>query len=273
MTEPATTFPTYSPPEQTLRPVMAHDGLTFDELARTYNFRKTSDRRLVFARLLVDELMHRGKPTRVLDIGCGSGFSKGPEFTWAVRQHATEMWGIEPDPHVPIDPRMFDNVQRCLLEQATLPTNHFDLVYAFLVMEHVADPRAFMKAVQACLKPGGVFMFLTPNGRHYFTRIASTLHLLHLDELALRMIRPSKDVEWYHYPVTYSFNSPRQVSKVTKPLGFEEPRYLFLEDYGPRSYFPGPLKPIFWLLSLKRKLLLNPKCLLDLVGCIRKPAR
>jgi hypothetical protein len=98
MTEPATTIPTYSPPEQTLRPVMAHDGLTFDELARTYNFRKTSDRRLVFARLLVDELMHRGKPTRVLDIGCGSGFSKGPEFTWAVRQHATEMWGIEPDP-------------------------------------------------------------------------------------------------------------------------------------------------------------------------------
>ena len=183
------------------------------------------------------------------------------------------MWGIEPDPTVTIDPRFFKNVQRCMLEDANLPINHFDLVYAYLVMEHVMNPRAFMEVVYRCLKPGGAFFFLTPNGRHYFTRIASTLHTLRLDEVVLRMLHGRATVDWYHYPVAYAFNKPGQINKVIEGMGFEEPRYLFIESVGPRSYFPGPFKPFYWMMTLKRRRIHNPKCLLDMIGCIRKPAR
>ena len=59
------------------------------------------------------------------------------------------------------------------METADLPENYFDLAYSYMVMEHVADPVGFLKALVKCLQPGGVYVFLTPNKRHYFTITAS----------------------------------------------------------------------------------------------------
>ena len=157
-----------------------------------------------------------------------------------------------------------------MMETADLPTNSFDLSYSFMVMEHVADPGQFMQAMMNCLKPGGVYLFITPNKRHYFTRIATALHALHLDEAVLRMIKRGA-VEEYHYPVQYRFNDERCIDACARQIGFEKPEYAYVESDGPRGYFPGPLRLIYHVLSLKRKIIQHPGSLAGLICRMTKP--
>ena len=92
------------------------------------------------------------------------------------------MWGLEPDPEVHPDDNLFDRYECSTMEDAELPPNSVSVCYSAMVMEHVVDPDEFLAAVFRCLKPGGTYLFITPNGRHYFTRIASFLRRLRADE-------------------------------------------------------------------------------------------
>lgn len=138
-------------------------------------------------------------------------------------------------------------------------------------MEHVADPDGFMRAVARCLKPGGSFMFATPNGGHYFTIAAKAVHRLKIDELVLRLVRGGKEEE-YHYPVQYLFNTERAIDACARRTGFSTPEYAYIEYQGPGGYMRGPLKPLYHLLRLKRRVVRRPKSLLCMIGRITKAA-
>ena len=251
-------------------PQQPHDDLRFEELARAYNYQLTSDNKRVFARLVIKECQGHPSSVRVLDVGCGRGIGRHPEYQWAIRPHADEFWGLDPDStRTPTD-GLFDRHEHAMMETADLPANYFDLSYSFMVMEHVADPEQFMQAMMNCLKPGGVYLFITPNKRHYFTRIATALHALHLDEAVLRMIKRG-DVEEYHYPVQYRFNDERCIDDCARQIGFEKPEYAYVESEGPRGYFPGPLRLIYHVLSLKRKIIQHPGSLAGLICRMTKP--
>ena len=157
------------------------------------------------------------------------------------------------------------------MENALSPENSIDVAYSFLVMEHIENPEAFMQSLFRCLKPGGVYYFVTPNGKHYFTRIARLLRVLHLSELVLRMIRPPEEIEKYHFPVQYLFNDVDSIGEMVARLGFFPPQFAFLEKIGAPDYFPGPTKVLFHLLALKRQLIKNPDCLLTMIGRIQRP--
>jgi 2-polyprenyl-3-methyl-5-hydroxy-6-metoxy-1,4-benzoquinol methylase len=258
--------------QELIKPRAPHDDLTFAELSERYNFRNVSSRDRLFVRLLLKEIQGRDKPVHALDIGCGTGISTGPQNTTLLRALANEvdeLWGIEPDTAIQPDHGLFTNFQHALLEEADLPENHFDLAYSFMVMEHVADPESFLKAVYRFLKPGGVYLYVTPNGHHYFTRIAGTLKKLKLDELILRLLR-GKTVEDYHYPVQYRCNRHKDIHRLGTTSGFMPPQIACVEITGPKPYLPGVLKPIWWLMMKKRATVKNPNILLNLYTRLEK---
>ncbi|MBT8487165.1 MAG: class I SAM-dependent methyltransferase [Phycisphaerae bacterium] len=256
-------------PQQTITPTAPHDDLSFEDLAARYNFERTSRDALVLTRLIIKECERRTPPVRVLDIGCGSGIARSVEAQWCIRPHADAYWGVEPDPSKVATPGLFDEYRTAVLEDADLPPDTFDVAYSSMVMEHVEDPDGFMRAVHRCLRPGGVYLFMTPNRRHYFTRIAATLHRLKLDEMVLRGVKGAS-VEEYHYPVRYKFNDEPRIDACAERLGFHPPQYVYLEAQGPKGYFPRPLRFIFHALAAKRRMIKNPRQLLGLVARIEK---
>ncbi len=254
-----------------IKPERPHDDLAFEELARRYNFRLTSNPKHLFTRLVVKECRARPSPVRVLDIGCGRGVGRIRELPWVIRRFADELWGIDPDESVGPMANLFDHHEHAFMETAKLPEEYFDVAFSYMVMEHVSDPDAFMAAVMRCLKPGGAYLFATPNERHYFTRIASTLHKVHLDEFVLRLIKGHKKDE-YHYPVEYRFNGERRIDACAQRQGFQSPEYAYVESEGPIGYQPGPLRPLFHVFTIKRQLFKSPKALITLLCRMTKPA-
>src|SRR5688572_19492326 len=147
--------PTDDELDRLLAPRCPNDPMPFSALAAQYNFRLTSDRRRVFSRLVIDECDAREKPVRALDVGCGRGIGRQTPYTWAIRRALDEFWGIEPDGDVTPEDRLFDHFEHADIQTAALPPAYFDLIYCYMVMEHVAEPASFLTRVHECLKPGG----------------------------------------------------------------------------------------------------------------------
>lgn len=112
---------------------------------------------------VVDPLftLDRTRVRRYAEIGCSFGFALDfgrREFGWEVR-------GVDPSAlaaaggpllGLPIETRYFT-------EDEPLPPPPADLLVASEVVEHVADPHAFMRALAASLTPEGVLVLSTPN--------------------------------------------------------------------------------------------------------------
>ena len=125
--------------------------------------------RLCYVRDMVDQHFgldeHELKPLAgkaALDVGCGAGLlaeplarlgasvtalDAAPELIEAARAHATAQ-GLAID-------------YRAIAVEAL--DGHYDLVTAMEVIEHVADPQAFVYDLAARLAPGGLLILSTPN--------------------------------------------------------------------------------------------------------------
>ncbi len=96
----------------------------------------------------------------ILEVGCSSGFMLYP-----LAESGHRCTGIEPSGifsefvrgrGLPAYPSLE------ALQQST-PDAQFDLILHFFVLEHIADPVAFLKTQLAMLKPGGRIVFEIPN--------------------------------------------------------------------------------------------------------------
>src|SRR5262245_52737238 len=108
------------------------------------------------------EALVRGYVTRdsnVLDLGCGRGGIA--EVIWREVRLAA---GIDPDFASLTSHRAAGMpVVRGVGEKLPFTTESFDVVVSVWVLEHLADPLATFLEVRRVLKPGGHFIFLTPN--------------------------------------------------------------------------------------------------------------
>jgi SAM-dependent methyltransferase len=137
---------------------------------------------------------------RVLEVGCASGW-----FLAAARTVGYDVVGIEPAAEMAAAARERSGapVQTAMLEDAALPPASFDVVVAWHVLEHLAEPRGSLAAVRGALRPGGRLLLELPN-------VAS-----------LRAVREGED--WYalepqHHVAHYT---PRALDALLRASGLE----------------------------------------------------
>jgi SAM-dependent methyltransferase len=218
-------------------------SLNFDTVTNQLNVFTGRDRTETFARLVLSEARRFGGEARVLDVGCGRGLSvnndPGASALAGIRSGSAELWGCEPDPDIVPSP-LLHHFARGTLEDADLPRDYFDVVYAHLVVEHVADPIAFLSKALRILRPGGRLLFITPNERHYFVKVARLVAALHLEETVLNVIH--KEGAKAHYPTKYLLNGAATIQRAARKVGFARAEFAYFEHGDVRSYFPRPLK-------------------------------
>jgi SAM-dependent methyltransferase len=97
---------------------------------------------------------------RMLDIGCDTGLF----VQFAQERRGVRATGID------VGERVVDagreaglDLRHGTLEQIRFDAESFDIVSGYDLIEHVSDPRAFVREVGRVLKPGGIAVFETPN--------------------------------------------------------------------------------------------------------------
>ena len=104
---------------------------------------------------------------RLLDIGCGAG-----SLLEAARQHGWQAQGLDVSLHAANHVRGLGfEVFAGELHEAAYPSQHFDVVTAAELLEHVSDPRALVQEVARILRPGGLFWTTTPHARGLSARV------------------------------------------------------------------------------------------------------
>ena len=104
---------------------------------------------------------------RLLDVGCGVG-----DFLAHMATLDWEAEGIDTDPMVlQICRARGLSVRAGTLDSQDYPASSFDAVTLKHVVEHVHEPRAFLRECARILKPGGRLVVLTPNVRSLGHRV------------------------------------------------------------------------------------------------------
>jgi ubiquinone/menaquinone biosynthesis C-methylase UbiE len=148
------------------------------------------------------------------------------------------------------------------------PDKAFDLVTANMVLEHLEDVDASLREIRRVLKPGGAFVFHTPNYGSLWVFLSS-LSPSFLKVALARLFegRASADV----FPTHYRMNTPQAVNEHATQSGFEIQNLSFLSTSALTAVL-GPLS-VFELLLLR--ILEHPRLgrfRSDAIGVLRKPA-
>jgi SAM-dependent methyltransferase len=114
-------------------------------------------RRLLLARL--GRLEHLAPSRTMLEIGCAAGY-----FLHEACSRGWQVFGVELSPTMR---RRSVELVGCpvfaSLDEAVAAVPRFDCVAMFEVIEHLADPLGFMRAVRAAMTPGAMLVMSTPN--------------------------------------------------------------------------------------------------------------
>ena len=108
-----------------------------------------------------------GPNLKLLDVGCSWGF-----LLAQAQQRGFETSGVEvsrPDAEYARE-QLGLSVFSGQLEDARLPSSHFDVVTAIHSFEHMPDPLRSLREVHRILRPGGLFLAIVPNYDSYLRR-------------------------------------------------------------------------------------------------------
>lgn len=134
------------------------------------------------------------KPTvpgeRALEVGAGRG-----DFLTQLKAVGWSVQGIEPSQQAAEQAQANGHtVEVGVLEDACFPEAHFQVIFAWMVLEHLISPLDALAAIYRWLSPGGSFYFSVPNygclepklfGKHWFAWEAPR----HLHQFSVTKIR------------------------------------------------------------------------------------
>lgn len=156
----------------------------------------------------------------ILDLGAGAGIVSQMNFKGIVRR----VCGVDLDPRVEANP-LLDEGRVADAGRIPFGDEMFDVVFSDNVVEHLDDPASVFLEVRRVLRPGGVFIFKTPNRRHYMPTIARmTPHSFH--QWVNRM-RGRAEVDTF--PTRYRANTSGEVSRLANETGFHVDQLRLIE--------------------------------------------
>lgn len=224
-------------------------------------FERNWDNRLFREKILA----HLRPDSIVLDLGAGAGIIPQMNF----RGEAAQVCGVDIDPRV-VDNSMLDEGRVANAEGIPYENDRFDLVFSDNVLEHLNEPDAVFREVARVLKPGGVFLFKTPNKWHYMPTIARlTPHGFH-QYVNRQRGRAEIDI----FPTRYYANTRADVARLAERSGLRLERVERIEG---RPEYLRFTWPTYLLGALYERLVNSTEALAPfrilLVGALRKPAR
>ena len=163
--------------------------------------------------------------SRVLDLGCGRGGVA--ELIWRDVRLAA---GIDPDTVSLAQHRAAGMpVVRGVGERLPFVGDSFDLIVSIWVLEHLEDPLATFIEVRRVLRPGGHFIFLTPNLRNplmLMNRIGRAMPALQRRLVPRMYGRDEADT----FPVRYRANTEREIRDHARGSGLHVQELRVIPD-------------------------------------------
>jgi 2-polyprenyl-3-methyl-5-hydroxy-6-metoxy-1,4-benzoquinol methylase len=138
-------------------------------------------------------------PGKLLEVGCATG-----KFLSAMRDRGWETWGLE-FAQKPADYArsvLGLNVIQGVAEEMEYPEESFDLVVAWMVLEHLHDPLGVLRRIRRTLRRGGYLAFSIPNAgawefkcfRKYWYALQVPSHLYHFTTSSLGSMMKKADL-------------------------------------------------------------------------------
>lgn len=172
----------------------------------------------------------------LLDIGCGW---TAPNLRRFIGK-ASVLRGID----LVEFPEQIDGVelfQQSVADMPQIENNSVDLAYSRSVMEHVEDIEGAYKEIYRVLKPGGRYVFITPNRYDYASIIASLVpNALHPMIVKATEGRAEHDT----FPTQYKSNSRREIDRLAGVYGFRVETFSRITQYPNYLVFS---RPLFWV--------------------------
>jgi SAM-dependent methyltransferase len=223
-----------------------------------------------YARTLPRHLPDVGK---WLDLGCGRALfppwmTLPEEVARALEECRAARTGIDFDLPSLRDNRTISDLVRGDVERLPFRDGSFDLVTANMVVEHVADPRSLLAEVRRTLRPGGRFLFHTPNLASPLVRLAGALP----QGWKNRLIRYLEDREEEDiFPTVYRLNTAERIRDAGSACDLEVVEILHV-DSTPSTVMLGPLVvfELLWIRLLRVSRLAGLRT--NLVATMRRPS-
>lgn len=211
---------------------------------------------------------HLGPGITVVEVGPGKG-AIAP-FPWSEHEDVY-LIGLDPDPAAAANPYL-DRFEHLTADQPwPLPDSSADLIVSRYVLEHVADPDDFLTNVARVLRPGGCFIFLTPNRAHPIMLMSRLVpYQLHVALLARAKGTDAGDV----FPTHYRANSRRALMRLARTHGLEV-IHIEVSEFVPFGYLDFALPGFLAALSYHQVVTrtgLDRLVGLSIIGILRKPA-
>ena len=199
-----------------------------------------------------------GSQPRWLDLGCGWHLLREwqEEEERALVSTVPLLVGLEPDKEALRKHRTIED--RVVGTASMLPfrDHSFDLVSANMVVEHLEEPAIQFVEIRRVLKPGGIFIFHTPNLQGYVARTARRIPEA-LKGALIRLLEKRGDEDVY--PTFYRANTKRGIEELAELTGFEVVRTARVTTTAQTAVVtPLAFLELIWLRMLERGTRLEP---------------
>lgn len=205
--------------------------------------------RLSHSQSLYEEVLksYVGSNTRWLDLGCGHQVlpSWRLDAERSLVNGCDTVVGFDFDQGSLKEHRTISQRVRGNIAELPFTDGYFDLVTANMVVEHLDRPEVQFREVYRVLKPGGLFLFHTPNALGYLTICARLVPARFKDRLVYLLDgRSEHDVFETHYKA----NTRRRISELTSEAGFELAKIkMLVSDAGFMVVPPLAIPELFWI--------------------------